>query len=311
MNRPNAENTPTIARLKPCLETLTAGRSYFWCRCGLSRKQPYCDGSHASTQFEPQKFVAVMSGEHLLCACKHTATAPYCDGTHCNLPDGSPLDDPHSPQNCAVQRSTRRNGARTQLNGTCYVFSAAQATLNQNGTLSYCSIIIPEFGSVYQSQFLLRVQGGASPALSFADTHVVLFFFEGSGQIVIGGRSFAIKTTDGVYVRPNESFQLTPRAGSTLQAFASACPLGSISWPAEMQHNFDDRFPQRVVTVDSEQRIAMGPRYFQVLVDKRVGSDVLTQFIGHIPLSKAAPHRHLYEESIIGCRRRRRYFLAK
>jgi len=43
----------------------------------------------------------------------------------------------------------------------------------------------------------------------------------------------------------------------------------------------------------------MGPRYFQVLVDKRVGSKVITQFIGHIPQSKAAPHRHLYEEAII------------
>jgi quercetin dioxygenase-like cupin family protein len=43
----------------------------------------------------------------------------------------------------------------------------------------------------------------------------------------------------------------------------------------------------------------MGPRYFQVLVDKRIGSRVITQFIGHIPPSKAAPHRHLYEEAII------------
>ena len=43
----------------------------------------------------------------------------------------------------------------------------------------------------------------------------------------------------------------------------------------------------------------MGPRYFQLLVDKRVGSSLITQFIGHIPRSKAAPHRHLYEESII------------
>jgi mannose-6-phosphate isomerase-like protein (cupin superfamily) len=43
----------------------------------------------------------------------------------------------------------------------------------------------------------------------------------------------------------------------------------------------------------------MGPRYFQCLVDKRIGSNVITQFIGHIPQSKAAPHRHLYEESLI------------
>ncbi|MGH8169063.1 MAG: cupin domain-containing protein, partial [Steroidobacteraceae bacterium] len=55
----------------------------------------------------------------------------------------------------------------------------------------------------------------------------------------------------------------------------------------------------RVVSVDPAQRTAMGPRYFQLLVDKRIGSRLITQFIGHIPPSKAAPHRHLYEESII------------
>ena len=51
--------------------------------------------------------------------------------------------------------------------------------------------------------------------------------------------------------------------------------------------------------MDPDQRTAMGPRYFQILVDKRIGSKVITQFIGHIPRSKAAPHRHLYEEAII------------
>ena len=49
----------------------------------------------------------------------------------------------------------------------------------------------------------------------------------------------------------------------------------------------------------TRQRTAMGPRYFQMLVDKRIGSRTITQFIGHIPRSKAAPHRHLYEEAII------------
>ena len=66
-----------------------------------------------------------------------------------------------------------------------------------------------------------------------------------------------------------------------------------------MPQDFDTRFPDRVVSVDAEQRTAMGSRWFQVLVDKRVGSDVITQFIGHIPPSKAAPHRHLYEEAIL------------
>jgi mannose-6-phosphate isomerase-like protein (cupin superfamily) len=66
-----------------------------------------------------------------------------------------------------------------------------------------------------------------------------------------------------------------------------------------MPRNFATDFPQRVVSVDPQQRTAMGPRYFQLLVDKRIGSRTITQFIGHIPRSKAAPHRHLYEEALI------------
>jgi quercetin dioxygenase-like cupin family protein len=73
-----------------------------------------------------------------------------------------------------------------------------------------------------------------------------------------------------------------------------------------MPGNFDARHPQRVVPVDESLRRATGPRYFQLLVDKQIGSSVITQFIGHIPRSKAAPHRHLYEEAItvlagVGC----------
>jgi quercetin dioxygenase-like cupin family protein len=82
--------------------------------------------------------------------------------------------------------------------------------------------------------------------------------------------------------------------------FVTVSPAGEIEWiDDEMPGGFDATFPKRVVPVDVEQRTAMGPRYFQCLVDKTIGSNVITQFIGHIPQSKAAPHRHLYEESLI------------
>jgi mannose-6-phosphate isomerase-like protein (cupin superfamily) len=66
-----------------------------------------------------------------------------------------------------------------------------------------------------------------------------------------------------------------------------------------MPTNFDAQYAERIVAVDPDHRTAMGPRYFQILVDKRIGCNLITQFIGHIPPSKAAPHRHLYEEAII------------
>jgi quercetin dioxygenase-like cupin family protein len=102
-----------------------------------------------------------------------------------------------------------------------------------------------------------------------------------------------------VYIRPLEAIQLVAAPGQTLEAFVLACPLGELSFLDEMPTGFDSQFAERVVPVDPEQRTAMGPRYFQVLVDKRIGSNHITQFIGHIPPSKAAPHRHLYEEAII------------
>jgi len=102
-----------------------------------------------------------------------------------------------------------------------------------------------------------------------------------------------------VYVRPSEAFQLTAATGGTLRVFVLACPLGELQWLDEMPANFDASCDTRVVQVDPDQRTAMGARYFQILVDKRIGSRVITQFIGHIPPSKAAPHRHLYEEAII------------
>lgn len=290
---------PVVARPKPCLVTLKGGRTYFWCRCGRSANQPFCDGSHQGSGLEPRKFVAVADEEVLLCGCKQTADAPFCDGAHTNLPDGSPLDDPESPANRRVPLVTDRDGARARLNGSCYVVSPALAEKATRGSLTYSYLVTQELGALYQTQILLEVTGPASPVMSFGDRDVILFVVAGRGQVNIAGRPFAVTATDGVYIRPCEALQLTAAAGQTLKVSALACPLGELEWQLRMPDNFDRQYAQRVVSVDAQQRTAMGSRYFQILVDKRIGSKVITQFIGHIPPSKAAPHRHLYEEAII------------
>jgi CDGSH-type Zn-finger protein/mannose-6-phosphate isomerase-like protein (cupin superfamily) len=279
--------------------TLQGGRTYFWCACGRSAHQPFCDGSHKGTGLEPRKFVADADEEVLLCGCKQTATAPFCDGAHTNLPEGSPLDDPESPANRAIPLVTERDGARAQLNGTCYVVSPALAAKPTRGFLTYRYLGTAELGALYQTQIHLEVAGATSPVVAFGDRDVILFVVSGSGTVNISGREFEVRATDGVYVRPAEAMQLTAAPGQTLQVFALAAALGDLQWPASLPQNFDAAYAQRVVSVDAEQRTAMGPRYFQILVDKRISSKVITQFIGHIPPSKAAPHRHLCEEAII------------
>ncbi|MCP9475464.1 MAG: CDGSH iron-sulfur domain-containing protein [Nitrospira sp.] len=59
--------------------------TYYWCSCGRSRDQPFCDGSHQGTEFEPVEFTVTEQKEVALCQCKRTKTPPYCDGTHQTL----------------------------------------------------------------------------------------------------------------------------------------------------------------------------------------------------------------------------------
>ena len=287
------------ARPKPFLATLEGGRTYFWCACGRSAKQPFCDGSHAGTGFTPYKLVAPRTEEVLLCGCKRTCGAPFCDGAHTNLPGGSPLDDPDSPANRSIPIVTEWDGPRRRLDGGCYVVAPAKAQKIARDRLRYAYLVTRELGARFQTQVLLEVAGGASPVMSLGGRDVILFVLAGMGRAIISGRDFEVKPHDGVYVRPGEAVQLVPAGRETLSVFALASPQGALEWPAAMPHNFDAEFPERVVSVDARQRTAMGPRYFQLLVDKRIGSRAITQFIGHIPRSKAAPHRHLYEEAII------------
>ena len=75
---------PTIAAKKPAVLTLEPG-TYYWCACGRSKEQPFCDGSHKGTGFEPVAFEITETREVALCQCKHTGTPPFCDGTHKGL----------------------------------------------------------------------------------------------------------------------------------------------------------------------------------------------------------------------------------
>ncbi len=59
-----------------------AGKTYFWCSCGKSQRQPFCDGSHKNTSFTPVKFEATESQCVFFCGCKVSQNPPLCDGSH-------------------------------------------------------------------------------------------------------------------------------------------------------------------------------------------------------------------------------------
>ena len=78
-------NEPHIAAKQPAAVEVSAGQTYYWCSCGRSKNQPFCDGSHGGTGFEPQTYTAEKSGTVYFCQCKHSANAPLCDGAHKQL----------------------------------------------------------------------------------------------------------------------------------------------------------------------------------------------------------------------------------
>ncbi|MDF1716694.1 MAG: CDGSH iron-sulfur domain-containing protein [Antarcticimicrobium sp.] len=78
-------DTPIIAQKSPFPVEVEAGKTYFWCACGRSAKQPFCDGSHKGTAITPVKYTAEADGKVFFCGCKASSKAPLCDGTHAKL----------------------------------------------------------------------------------------------------------------------------------------------------------------------------------------------------------------------------------
>jgi len=76
---------PVVAQKAPYGVAVEAGKKYFWCACGRSDKQPFCDGSHAGTGLSPLAFDAKESKTLWFCGCKATNSKPLCDGSHKKL----------------------------------------------------------------------------------------------------------------------------------------------------------------------------------------------------------------------------------
>ncbi len=298
MDERNMEEA-VIAALKPCLVPLVAGKRYLWCTCGLSKDQPFCDNSHVGTKFKPLLFKAEETDEELLCACKRTGTGPYCDGTHNSLTSsyGAPVDDNSSDAEQVSMDDIGQGAARASLDADCFVIRPHDAATFHEGPLSLYQVIGPQDGAKKLSQFTGAVQPGAAPIMYFADSDSVIYVLEGCGRIEIGSHRFDLPAESGAYVRAGEAFRIT--ADQPMRFNITVCPLGPAPQILQsMPQFFDDNVPMRVETVDPEKRASMADRYYQVLVDGEKQGTKVTQFIGHIPQSRAAHHRHLYEETM-------------
>jgi CDGSH-type Zn-finger protein len=78
-------SNPTIAKKSPYPIEVEAGMSYWWCSCGRSKGQPFCDGSHQGTEFNPVEYKAEQSGTVYFCGCKQSGNGALCDGSHQKL----------------------------------------------------------------------------------------------------------------------------------------------------------------------------------------------------------------------------------
>jgi len=76
---------PLIAQKGPYAVEVEEGKTYYWCACGRSKNQPFCDGSHRVTQFQPVAYTAEKTGKVFFCGCKRSLKKPVCDGSHNKL----------------------------------------------------------------------------------------------------------------------------------------------------------------------------------------------------------------------------------
>jgi glutamate synthase domain-containing protein 2 len=117
---------PKIADTKPIKVELTKGDEKYWCACGLSSNQPFCDGSHSSTDITPKGFVAEETGDAYLCMCKHSKNPPYCDGTHATLKE-------ESEEESGKSEAAPSSGATTEEPNLAFIKALAKDGLSKTG----------------------------------------------------------------------------------------------------------------------------------------------------------------------------------
>ena len=256
---------PTIARLKPYLVDVNEGKTYFWCACGLSKKQPFCDGSHKGTGFEPLKWKANETGEKLFCACKHTKGVPFCDGSHNSLSDTYAEAKGDDGEGVVLVDYVSDDGGvlKASLDNDCYVIRVPEEAMSHEGVMRRYPVIGESDGAENLSQYLAVNGTGESPILSYPGSDVVLFVQSGQGTVRISDRSFSISAETGVCIKPGEGFQISNDRDEPICMNISVCPPCARPVTLEqLPETFDATVSDRVQGVDEEKREVMADRFF-------------------------------------------------
>lgn len=292
---------PVVAQSKPCLVTVQEGKRYFWCACGLSKKQPFCDNSHRDTNFLPLVWTAEKTEEKLFCACKQTRSQPFCDGSHNSLTDTyTEATDEDGANATMVDYERQKSGAlKANLDNGCYVVRVPESAMKLHGTIRVYPAITGDDGADMLSQFAAIAAPGESPIIGFPESDTVLFIISGSGSIQIADRSFDVGPETGVCIKSGEAFRVINSGDGAMSLNMTVCPHSkSMEILDEMPQTFDGSVPDRIQGVDESKKEVMADRFYQVLVDHELHNTAITQFIGEIPKSRASHHHHLYEETI-------------
>jgi CDGSH-type Zn-finger protein len=149
---------PKIVYRKPLKVEVNKGEDQYWCACGLRSKQPFCDGSHSSTDITPVKFTPEETGDAYLCMCKQTKNPPYCDGTHATLKEENTTSETLEPVS---------SGATKEEPTLAYIKALAKDGLSKTGhhsEMGAMGVPIPEL-PMWKDIQLLAAQMATKPLL--------------------------------------------------------------------------------------------------------------------------------------------------
>lgn len=184
------------------------------------------------------------------------------------------------------------------LEGGCRVSALREGKAQERGTVRAWSHVGRATGASAISLRVLDFAPGRSPTLGNAACDEVLYVLEGAGTLFLDAQPFAIGPETGLYVRPGARFEVENLGSRPLTILSSRCPDPGtdLSFAPPAPSAPPPAGPSPLVRLFDRTAEVTGDRWYRVLVDEKVGSTQVTQFVGAIPPGRAPEHFHEYEE---------------